>query len=187
MSSVSMGVSEKVGDDFGKDSREGIPFHFLMRDILQFDKSLDDATDRMINAKRTCSVYIGVGDQKANDGQGDFKIFEYYAAGLNIWSNENQPNVTGHPAIDQIVYRGVDQTCLADLLEQYHGEVTAPLTIESIIPLVETGNLHAALYDFRNNYMYVGNALPVGESGPANAYQRQFIRIDMTAAFAEQL
>ncbi len=58
MSEVKLGISEKHGDpDFGgKDSRIGNPFHFVLRDILQFDQTLDDATNRMVNTRRTCSV-----------------------------------------------------------------------------------------------------------------------------------
>lgn len=37
---------------FGSQSRIGIPFIYLLRDILQFDKTIDDAISRMANARR---------------------------------------------------------------------------------------------------------------------------------------
>ena len=44
MSSKGLAVSEKHSDEpFGEESRSGIPFNFLMRDVLQFDSSLDEA------------------------------------------------------------------------------------------------------------------------------------------------
>ena len=44
MSSRGLAISEKHSDEpFGEESRIGIPFNFLMRDILQFDTSLQDA------------------------------------------------------------------------------------------------------------------------------------------------
>lgn len=44
MSSSGLAVSEKVSDiPFGEESRIGIPFNFLMRDVLQFDTSLENA------------------------------------------------------------------------------------------------------------------------------------------------
>lgn len=49
---------------FGKMSRIGIPFTFILRDVLQFDNSLQDALDRMTNANRTCDLILGVGDGK---------------------------------------------------------------------------------------------------------------------------
>ena len=44
MSSTGVAISEKHSDvKFSGESRIGIPFNILMRDILQFDDSLDDA------------------------------------------------------------------------------------------------------------------------------------------------
>ena len=44
MSSKGIAMSEKHGEmPFGEESRVGIPFNFLIRDILQFDDSLEDA------------------------------------------------------------------------------------------------------------------------------------------------
>lgn len=44
MSSSGLAVSEKHSDEpLGKESRSGIPFNFLMRDILQFDNSLEES------------------------------------------------------------------------------------------------------------------------------------------------
>jgi exportin-7 len=52
---------------FGSESRIGYPFivsflatlflisQFLLRDILQWDVTIDDAINRMINTRRTCS------------------------------------------------------------------------------------------------------------------------------------
>jgi isopenicillin-N N-acyltransferase-like protein len=39
---VSYPKDELGNDDFGKESRIGNPFTFLLRDILQFDKTIDD-------------------------------------------------------------------------------------------------------------------------------------------------
>ena len=49
---------------FGAQSRFGIPFIFLLRDILQFDQTLDDAVSRMADTRRTCDLILGVGDAK---------------------------------------------------------------------------------------------------------------------------
>lgn len=59
ISETQLGISE-IGasypdSTFGSESRIGLPFIFLLRDILQYDYELDDAINRMINARRTCS------------------------------------------------------------------------------------------------------------------------------------
>lgn len=44
VSSSKLAISEKHSDMvFGGESRDGIPFNILMRDILQFDNTLDQA------------------------------------------------------------------------------------------------------------------------------------------------
>ena len=40
------------------------PIQYILRDILQFDKTLADATSRFTNAHRTCDLILGVGDGK---------------------------------------------------------------------------------------------------------------------------
>ncbi len=60
-------------ETFGSESRIGIPFTFLMRDIIQFDQTVDDSISRIANAKRTCDLILGVGDGKL----GYFRGFEY--------------------------------------------------------------------------------------------------------------
>ncbi len=76
MSSVPLALSE-IGvsypdSSFGKETylARGYPFGFLIRDILQFDKSLDEAINRITNAKRTCDLILGVGDGNANAFRG---------------------------------------------------------------------------------------------------------------------
>lgn len=184
MSSNGMAISEKFGDDFGKDSREGIPFPFLLRDILQFDYSLEDAINRMISAKRTCNIYLGVGDKKKPFQSA--RVFEYGASTLVIWDDQNQPNTTDHPRINDVVYRGVNQGCFSSQLIQYLGAITPLTTAKYIVPITKTGNLHAAVYDYALNFMYVANAAPVGTDGPANAYDRQWIRMDLNKLFSEK-
>ena len=62
---------------------------------------------------------------------------------------------------------------LANQLQKYHGNLTADLVIHDIIPVVQSGDLHIAIYDLEQEVMYVSNAKGDGESGPDMAYDRQ--------------
>ena len=42
-------------------SRFGTPWNFVLRDILQFDHNNAEAIARVQKAKRTCSIFVGVG------------------------------------------------------------------------------------------------------------------------------
>lgn len=61
---------------------------------------------------------------------------------------------------------------LAKMLESFHGNLTARVTVSNIVPIVQTGDLHVAIYDHHNSTLYVANARADGESGPNMAYDR---------------
>ena len=84
-SSVQLGVSE-IGVSypdttyFGNESFAGIPFVFVLRDILEFDNTVFDAVDRLSNANRTCDLILGVGDGKEKTARG----FAYSSSSLFV-------------------------------------------------------------------------------------------------------
>jgi len=177
MSSSPIAISEKVGDDFGHSSRIGIPFHYLLRDILQFDNTLDDAINRMVNAERTCAVYLGVGD--GNYGQ--FRLFEYTSASLKVFDDHNLPY---QPHFDGVVYRGINEGCLVQRIQSLYGNITAENIIRSLVTYTGTGDLHLAVYDFKRMLMYVSNAQVKGGPPPAKGCERQFVGLDANKLFA---
>ena len=61
---------------------------------------------------------------------------------------------------------------LAKTLNTYHGNLTAQLTVSHIVPIVQTGDLHIAVYDHHNQTLYVANARGDKETGPDMAYDR---------------
>lgn len=73
---------------------------------------------------------------------------------------------------------GMDWLCpgysqvLAKQLSAFHGNITAALTISQIVPIVQTGDLHIAVYDHQHNMLYVANARGDNETGPDMAYDR---------------
>jgi len=176
---------------FGADSRFGTPFTFLLRDILQFDYTLDDAVNRIVNADRTCSLILGVGDGKLNA----FRGIQYSGTIVRFFDDMNmQPlNETWHPRMTNVVYYGMDWLCpgynsvLHQQLTAYYGQINAQNTIQNIVPIVQTGDLHIAIYDLTNNDMYVSFARADGDTvGAQYAYDRPFYQLNMTSLFAVQ-
>lgn len=193
MSATKLGISE-IGAafadaSFGEMSRMGVPFVFLLRDILQFDYTIDDAINRMINSRRTCDLMLGVGDGKLNE----FRGFQYSYSVLNIFNDLNlkPDNSTWHPKIKDIVYWGMDWICpaynrlLSELLIQHHGKITAEVGIHYISAMEQSGSNHIAFYDLPNMKMYVSFASPFGVAGPAPAYARQYTAWDVNRLLAE--
>jgi len=177
-------------ESFGSESRIGIPFIYLLRDILQFDLTIDDAIARIADEKRTCDLILGVGDGKL----GEFRGFEYSSSTFKIFDDENMEpyNETWHPRIKNIVYYGMDWICpgynivLSNLLLKYYGSITPELAIQSITAPEQSGDNHLAYYDLTNMQIYVSFAAPHTVGGKAPAYARQFTQFDAKTLFSEQ-
>jgi len=177
---------------FGKERylAPGYPFGFLIRDILQSDRSLDDSINRIENAKRTCDLLLGVGDGNANA----FRGFQYAPDVANVFDDENlEPVEDWHQRIDDVVYWGMDWVCpvdnrfLHDQLVKYHGNISAEVTIRNMLSYVGTGDLHIAIYDHFNSLMYVSTAASRNQTGPLEAYRRPFLKLDMGKIWEESI
>ena len=179
---------------FGDESYEGIPFIFLLRDILQYDSNYTEAVKRIETANRTCDLILGVGD----GGEGTFRAFEYSHAVANVFDDTNMRpwNATGdtwHPRFKNIVYYGMDWDCpnydivLAAQLNKSYGALSPDYYISHVLPIVQTGDVHAAVYDLTDQLLYVSYEATNSSSVPIpfNAYDRQFTRLDLKALFAE--
>ena len=57
-------------------------------------------------------------------------------------------------------------------LNKYHGTLTPEITINDIVSIVQTGDLHIAVYDLTKKQVYIANAKADYESGPNMAYDR---------------
>lgn len=191
MSSTQMGISE-IGiyftdDTFGDESMIGLPFIFVERYILQYCQTLDDALSFISNVKRTCHLVLGVGDGKL----GTARMIQYSHSKVNFFDDQNlQPLADWHPRMPHGVYCGMDWLCPSRQYKLYkqmmyqYGQITPESTIRNISSVAKTGDLHVAVYDLTDNLMYVANARASNETGPFEAYQRQFIKIDLNVEFA---
>jgi isopenicillin-N N-acyltransferase-like protein len=195
VSSAGLGISEigvsYPGTDgvYGTQSRIGYPFIFLLRDILQFDQTVDDATNRMANAKRTCDLILAVGD----GNEALVRSYLYSASRLYVEDDRNgRPlNNTWHFPLPQMVYHGMDYNCpsytgvLGTQLRKHHGVLTPELAIRDVISVVASGSNHVAIYDLTAMKMWVSFASPLNDPSPLqDAYDRQFAAFDLATLFA---
>lgn len=195
MSEKQLGISE-IGvsypdHTFGNESRVGIPFIFLLRDILQFDHTLDEATHRMANTRRTCNLILGVGDGKT----GIFRAFQYSHSVLRPQDDYNMmpDNSTWHPRMKNIVYYGMDWICpsynlvLSQQLQKYHGSFSPEIGIRYVTPVQRSGDNHAAYYDLTAQELFVAFAPPRSSPGPKDAFDRQWVKWDVVSLLKEEL
>jgi len=171
---------------------KGEPWMFIMRDVLQFESSLDGAKSRISNANRTCNLIIGLGDGKAGKSNGC--QFSGYVANFYDDTNLLPVNETWHVPVEDVVYNGMDWLCpgfnqvLGSQLQKYHGAIDEVVTIKNILPTTQTGNLHIAVMDLTEQTMHVSfcRGEKADPSEPHYAYERQFTRLNMKEMFAEQ-
>eukprot|EP00010_Vexillifera_abyssalis_P002857 CAMPEP_0201552088 /NCGR_PEP_ID=MMETSP0173_2-20130828/13637_1 /ASSEMBLY_ACC=CAM_ASM_000268 /TAXON_ID=218659 /ORGANISM="Vexillifera sp., Strain DIVA3 564/2" /LENGTH=441 /DNA_ID=CAMNT_0047962507 /DNA_START=21 /DNA_END=1346 /DNA_ORIENTATION=+ len=189
-SSAPVGICEKVWLHYkGRDSRVGVPWTFLLRDILQFDQDIDSALSRIANARRTCSIFVGVGDGESNQ----FRAVEYSHDYVEFYNDHNYPLYANHPRMEGLVYidkhtQPSNDPCFTELLQHYYGEIDPSVTLHNITSQFQTGDMHIAIYDYLENMMYISNAGIYDESTQTvdPAYNRQFTRLDMTQMWNEK-
>ncbi len=189
------GISEQriaiseIGDDYHKetDTFAGIPFMFLLRDILQFDTTLDQAISRIEKAPRTTSLMYGIGDGKL----GELRGLQTSRNVCNVFTPENlEPLTPTHQRIEDIVYWGMSWDVpkydgpLHDKLVQHYGKINAEITITDIVTSVGTGDLQTVIYDLTAMKIWVANARADDETGQLEAYNRQFVKFDMGKIFS---
>jgi len=186
-SSANVGICEKVWDHYnGTYLVEGYPFHYLLRDILQYDSDTSAAMNRIMKAKRTCSIYVGLGDSDTKQ----FRAVEYSNTYLNMYSDMSYPEYPAHPRKAGIVYinkhvQPSGDTCLTDVMTENYGKMDAMALINAAA-LDKTGDNHVAVYDFARNYMYVSSSSSSSNGQPVvAAYDRQFLRLDLQALWNE--
>jgi len=178
---------------FGNESRIGVPFHFLLRDILQFDQTLNDSISRIENAHRTCDLILGVGDGKPEAET--MRGFQYSASVANVISDKHflPVNSTWHAPIEDVVYFGMDWLCpgyneaLGNQLRSLWGKINMENTVSDVTAIVQTGNLHIAVYDLTAEEMAVSFCKRSWDnsSAPFYAYDRQFVKLDLSVLFSE--
>jgi len=169
---------------YGGETFDGIPFVYILRDILQFDSSRLAAVKRMQTSNRTCHLILGVGDgkEKRFNGVQYGRDVAYAMDDTNL-----KPEADWHPKIENVVYFGMDWLCpgydrvMARQLQKYHGNLTAALAIQDVMSIVETGDLHVYVADLASDVFYFSVAGRDGTTYPQKAYQRPYTRLDLKA------
>jgi len=174
-------------DTFGQESRIGVPFTYVLRDVLQFDATQLDGLSRLASAHRTCDLILGVGGGQERR----FNSIQYSHSVCNIMDDTNmKPIADWHKTIPDVIYYGMDWLCpsfneaLMNQLQKNHGELTPQTAIQDVMSIVQTGDLHVYVADLVNMQLFFAHAARSGASGPLKAYDRSYIQIDLRALFS---
>ena len=91
-----IGISEKVwlaDADAADDSRFGTPFPLLMREVVEGYDAVEDGVRHVQGARRTCSVFLGIGGRRSGGGAGGGDILLSDHAGVTVYDDANYHEV----------------------------------------------------------------------------------------------
>ncbi len=173
-----LAVSEIMGHFCDKETLEGIPFPFLLRDVLYFDRDLQAGLDRMKSAKRTNQYHYALADPNAEDPKGRL-LFTSTTRFDEFIDNQSVdphpcPDVTPfHESLDDVVYwknhNGRDNDVLHGAILERYGQIDAEKAIEIARIACVKGTLVSIIYHNSGNDMWV--AFAEGETpGPQQEY-----------------
>ena len=181
-SSAPVGISEKEDAWFGFNgtSTKGYPWHYVLRDILEFDKDMEAAYKRMFNANKTCSIWVGMADYVIKQ----FRMVAYGYDYLEVYNDQDSPI---QPRFPGVVYNDPHgYTCMADLISNVYGNIDANAII-NITAADNTGFTHVAIYDFLTNYVYLAHTSSEKTPPIVIASLRPYCRVDMNSMWAEPM
>lgn len=154
--------SEKVDDVTGgkrpKGTYKGQGDAFLIRDMLQFADSKEEAVAMAKKTKRTWSVWLGIGDYESQE----FEAMIYDEEEATGLTDETLPKLTSQKAFHGVEY--IDKhpqpsahTDVPTLVNDYYGKLDAE-TVATVFPqTMNSGDVHLAVYDFDLAQTYISH------------------------------
>lgn len=188
-----IGLSEKVdlisGKPDIKGSFNGKPDVLVIREILQFATSKENAVVMAQKAPRTWAIWLGFGDFASQR----FLAIAYEQQQVIPYDDVTLPFATGAPAFAGVAYldkhtQPSSSATLPDLVKQYYGNLSAVNIVQNIPRLTQSGDVHIAVYDFGQQLAYTAQGITDGKGAFTRyAYESPFLRWNMPALWGQKL
>eukprot|EP01065_Artemidia_motanka_P046900 TRINITY_DN720_c0_g1_i1.p2 TRINITY_DN720_c0_g1~~TRINITY_DN720_c0_g1_i1.p2 ORF type:complete len:461 (+),score=198.90 TRINITY_DN720_c0_g1_i1:58-1383(+) len=192
-------LSEKVWETYNgtgmqKGHYDGLPVTGVIRDMIQFAQTKEEAIEFARNHTRTWAVFLGVGDAASQQ----FRAMGYREQDLNAYAPNNITEITHFAPLQDLVFidkhpqPSHDQTTMPALMKKWYGNITGRDTAMYMPAEMETGDLHIAVYDYGVRKVWIslgwvdadGNYGPDGKVGKA-CFQ-PYLEFSMDALFNEK-
>ncbi len=174
-------VSE-IGEHFGDEHETlaGEPMPFLLRDVLENARTLDQGVKIIQRAHRTSSYLYCVGDGKIPSARALRTAKDI----CEVYDADSYPG----ERLEDVVYwsMGCDSKWnkrVYEALKPHWGRVYHRTGTRDIMRELGTGNLHAVAYDVTALKLWVANASPGPKVEPG--HQRRFVPFDLKRAAAQ--
>jgi hypothetical protein len=164
ISQSGIGISEKVWMVYKEHgsllpgSYDGLADVLVLREILEFSKTKEDAEAYLASIKRTWAMWVGIGDYASQS----FNLVGYKEDSATPYTDVTMPQMTGQPFLEDLCYvdkhpqpSGDGPTgTLPTALQAFYGNITLDTT-KVTTQYHQTGDLHTAIYDYKAKQMYV--------------------------------
>jgi isopenicillin-N N-acyltransferase like protein len=190
--SENIGLCEKVDDvtkpkPVPKGSYNGQADSFVIRDVIEFAKTKEDGISILKSAHRTWPIWIGLGDYASQE----FNAMEYTQEVVHVYNDQTLPTATNQTKYENVAYidkhpQPSPHIDMPGLVKEYYGTMTAKNVVQNFPRMMESGDVHIALYDFGEKQAYI--AVGVTNSTGAfvrKAYESPFIQFDMSRLWSE--
>ncbi|WP_417387324.1 C45 family autoproteolytic acyltransferase/hydolase [Gimesia sp.] len=166
MNMQSVSIGEMGGRGLGHWS--GVPMAFLVREVLETAKDLDEAIAVFRDNYRTCEYYYVIADGKTNRSVGMATSWEKMEL---IQPGESHP-LLPNPVKDAALLSAGDRYQeLSRRVKQGYGEFTAETAIELMSrPVAMKSNLHNVLFEPKSTKLWVANASSDGKPAANQKY-----------------
>lgn len=166
MNMKSVSIGEMGGRGLGHWS--GVPMAFLVREVLETAKDLDEAIAVFRDNYRTCEYYYVIADGKTNRSVGMATTWEKFEL---IKPGESHP-LLPNPVKDAALLSAGDRYKeLSKRVKQGYGSFTAESAIKLMSrPVAMKSNLHNVLFEPKSTKLWVANAASDGTPAANQKY-----------------
>lgn len=186
MNEDGIAVSEIQGYFGDDETLDGMPFPVLLRDMLYFDSTLDEALARLKKARRTNQYHYAIGDPDAADPKA--RLIFSSKTRVDLYTDDK--NVTDHPVVEptpfhekleDVLYwknhNGSGNAVIHEALKARHGSIDAEKAIEVGRAAGVDGTLVSIVYHNTGNDMWVAFA-----EGPEPAHKQNYVHFMLGGA-----
>jgi len=179
-SSTGIGISERLRGGPGElQTRFGKPWTYVLRDVMQFSRTIDDALEQIRTANRTCSIYVGLGSAVNNT----YRIIHYSHKEFDVFDDTNWHHDEMHPQRKGLIYKEYCQAeCWKNILEPRYGSLDAEVFYKYVTPSGQTGDSQVIVTDYATHTIYAAYPDP---KTSVPGYFRPFVEIDLKPFFFE--
>ena len=166
MNMQSVSIGEMGGRGLGHWS--GVPMAFLVREVLETAKDLDEAIAVFRDNYRTCEYYYVIADGKTSRSIGMATSWEKMEL---IQPGEAHPLLPNPVKDSALLSAGDRYQELSKRVKQGYGEFTAESAIELMSrPVAMKSNLHNVLFEPKSTKLWVANASSDGKPAANQKY-----------------